>query len=87
MDRMKRIDEQVSAAQREPGGDAALAEAKNHVGFKRAGETSLGQPGRQFGEEFLVHRAIIQAPACQVRRRICRSIRMSAHHSGCMAKE
>ena len=63
---MQRVDEQVRAAERHPGRDATIAEARENIGVGRAGEAGLRQPCRQFAKELFIHAAIIQAFACGV---------------------
>jgi hypothetical protein len=52
---MQRVDEHVGAAKRNPGRDATIAERRDNLSFRRACEARLGQPCRQFAEEFLTH--------------------------------
>ena len=46
MNRMKRVDEDVGAATRDTGREAAVAEHGNDVRFRSAGEAGLSQPCR-----------------------------------------
>src|SRR5262249_10296587 len=53
-------DKHERTSKRKSGRDATLAESGHDVGFRRAGQASLGQPFRQFGEGGFVHTATIQ---------------------------
>jgi hypothetical protein len=44
MDRMQRVYEHESATKRNSSRDETLAESSHDVGFRRAGQASLGQP-------------------------------------------
>jgi hypothetical protein len=56
---MERVDKHVGATKRNPSRDATVAEHRNDVSFRGAGQAGLGHPGGQFAEEGFIHVAII----------------------------
>src|SRR5262249_53109027 len=67
VDRMERVDKDVGATKRNPSRDATIAERRNDVSFRSAGQAGSGQPCRQFGEEIFIHAMIIQKFALWMR--------------------